>query len=484
MRIRDVMLTEAARFGNKEKNLLMPHLNRFKIGCEYEFNIYEGVPYLDKLIRHDDPLDIPFVKNNLRQIERLGKGISKLFDLGADVSLSDYSQDIKDALFGDVTDILTDTTMLEVAEMCMWFTSNIRKSSIDIDNEYQGTVLYRYGLLSSNFPTKELNAISRASEYAPDDEITPQLLMVFKTAIEGLQLYFREHLRGFVGKSKDYYDIVDEFNEQALQEVIESSKQPSKVDVVARDLPIDPKFIESVTSDVTVPNGAEVVTKPLGVREAFHVMDDIFEYIKDVGYTNDQTGLHVNVSISGVDLRTVNLVKMMILLDVEFMQGLTKTAKEFIKYPVRSSFVSPNTKILRMQDADGYLGVERVARAYLRGGSDMMIDEFEKLILADNRKERAVNLINVFNADVNQRRIEFRLFGPSENNGYEDRGDEIQNDILQICYVLLASTDENFLRTEYLRGIIRTLDRNVQAVEIDGMRFASFSSLINSMKNS
>lgn len=235
---------------------------------------------------------------------------------------------------------------------------------------------------------------------------------------------------------------------------------------------------------MTVPNGAEVVTKPLGVRETFHVMDDIFEYIKDVGYTNDQTGLHVNVSISGVDLRTVNLVKMMILLDVEFMQGLTKTAKEFIKYPVRSSFVSPNTKILRMQDADGYLGVERVARAYLRGGSDMMIDEFEKLILADNRKERAVNLINVFNADVNQRRIEFRLFGPSENNGYEDRGDEIQNDILQICYVLLASTDENFLRTEYLRGIIRTLDRNVQAVEIDGMRFASFSSLINSMKNS
>jgi len=495
MYIRDIyknsqVITEAARFGNKEIRELLPQLGRFKFGCEYEFNVHKGVPFLDKFIDAEDPMDHPLISRYFNQIDSLAKGIAKINKFGGIENIEGYLSDIEDAINGefdddpDSMDYFTGTTLPEVAELSKLFITNIERPSQELMKHFSFKGMYGYGMLTNSVSQSESRAMRAIGSMYSFNDPSLEIMNAANLAMAGVHNYLKKDAQNFPSETYISSDVIADTFMGVLHKIyIERAKGPSKVEIVERDLPINRQFIEDVKPDVTVPDGVEVITKPISARDTFRVMKEMFDYISEVGYTDNKTGLHINISIDGVDMRKVNYVKMMTLIDIEFYQGLSRSGKNFIKYPVRSDWVTPNTQVLSARNISGVSNVERLASAYIRDGAKGLISLYEDIIVDDNQKERAVNLMHVFNADATARRVEFRLFGVNDSHGYEQRLEEIYQDVMQICYMLLASCDDKFLQKEYMQGIIRFLDRAVSRMEFDGQRFASFSSLVNNMRN-
>ena len=224
----------------------------------------------------------------------------------------------------------------------------------------------------------------------------------------------------------------------------------TKVDVVKESLPINMSFVAGVVPDPTVPNGVEVVTKPISLRDTFQVMNTMFKYIDRVGGTSNSTGLHVNISLNEFDRGNFNAVKAVTLLDPDAYQ----TGR---KYPMRDKqFVDSIFKSLVRDDV-----LSKLVRTYVDGGDRALIKTFERLMELTADKFYSVNLAHFFDEETNvkDRRIEFRFVG---GKNYHTRFDEIVNDIGHMCYVMLAGSSDDFLKKEYYRAVIRLLDRAVK----------------------
>lgn len=83
--------------------------------------------------------------------------------------------------------------------------------------------------------------------------------------------------------------------------------------------------IDTVKIDASVENGVEVVTRPMPIREVPNNVEEMFDFIKSVGWTSVQTGLHVNLSVKGVDMKEafddpITALKLYMLLDETFIR--------------------------------------------------------------------------------------------------------------------------------------------------------------------
>lgn len=484
MRLKEItgeVLQEAARFGNRERMEILKEIGNFRIGCEYEFNTHEGVPFLDKALNLTNPMDSPLIKNLSPHLSKLSKGVSRLEQLGGIESLRGYSKDMQDFIRGGVSEeeieYFNDVVLPELSEMATAFYLGVQQPSEVITKTYKGSALEGMGVLDkTTVRPQELSDIAYvASLKGKNIGISPQTAQKARVVADAIRRYLvldAELKPSTMQADKHYNGMLSVLH----SEVVEYQQNtPSKIQLVRDTLPINKQFIQAIMPDATVPNGVEVITTPLQYRDMYKTMENVFAYIQKNGYTDNTTGLHVNISVSGkYDLTSVNFVKMMTLLDVEFFQGLTKGAKNYMKYPVRSEWVDPIFNFLRKEYVLSFL-----TKVFAYNGEKSFIREFEEAVTKDNTKKRAVNLKHLLNADVNQRRVEFRFFGGNSSAGYEFRFEEIQNDILQICYMIAASADENFLRREYLQSIIRIMDRAVKETKIEGIQFNSFSSAVN-----
>lgn len=478
------LLQEAARFGNKERMDILKEMGNFRIGCEYEFNTRDGVPFLDKALEITTPLESPLIRELSPHLSKISKAVERIEQLGGVESLRGYSKDMQDYLRGnfsqDEMDYFEDVVISEIAEISFVFKAVIQPSSDIITKAYKGKALEGMGIYDkTTVRQNHLSDISTMSALrgTPNIRLTPQLAQKALTASDAIRRYLvldTEMKPPSMKADRHYSGMLNMLH----ADVVEYQKNtPSKVELVRANLPINKQFIQDISPDVTVPNGVEVITKPLAYRDMVQTMENMFAYIQKNGNTDNTTGLHVNISVSGkYDLTSVNFVKMMTLLDVDFFQGLTKGSRTYMKYPVRSDWVDPIFKFLQK---DGGESLTSLAKAYAYNGEQSFIREFETAVTNDNNKKRAVNLKHLLNADVSQRRVEFRFFGGNSSAGYEFRFEEIQHDILQICYMIAASADESFLRKEYLQGIIRIMDRAVRGTRIEGNQFNSFSSVVN-----
>jgi hypothetical protein len=238
---------------------------------------------------------------------------------------------------------------------------------------------------------------------------------------------------------------------------------------------VNTNLIERVEPDITVPRGVEVVTVPLVFDDIPEVMNGISDLIDEYGYTDNSTGLHVNISYPGFDDR-LNPTKMAVLMDADFFQNLSPQIKRKVnrnKFMVRSDMVEPVSAFLRKTVGEGRYVVDLLAIEYIRGGDKALVESFEKFLAGSNEKFRSINFEGIFDADVTQRRVEFRFFGGRD---YENRNEETINDITYISYVMLVSED-GFMQREYLSGIIKMLDR--ASIEVRNM---DFSSLVNDIR--
>jgi hypothetical protein len=198
--------------------------------------------------------------------------------------------------------------------------------------------------------------------------------------------------------------------------------------------------VEDVVLDSSVTEGVEVISKPLKLNDALDFMESMFEHISEVGNTSGDTGMHVNMSIRGVDFNKANFnpIKLLMLLDHRAVNDL---------FPVRTH----TGGLIEELDIRMLFDMAKLP-------TQVLLDKFHEMVNISKRHQN-INFNNIHATDIETRRIEFRYFG-GEN--YEQRYETIKNEIYRVAYALMVTFDPEFNDNEYLKNIIRELDRSVK----------------------
>ena len=217
---------------------------------------------------------------------------------------------------------------------------------------------------------------------------------------------------------------------------------------------IDPDMIEGVVTDPSVPDGCELVTKPLSLQDTFDTMTDVFDFIDENGDTASNTGLHVNISIK--NLRDINIPKLFILMDDDYITG--GGLKKLVNGRPENDRMWPSRNHVSRVLRGDKLGVLLYNCAQYRTFED--IEKTFRTYISTSEKYQGINFKHMIN-DRSDARIEFRYMG---GDGYHTKQDIIQRDILRYVFMMKAASDKDFARKEYQTKLFRFLDKHSKKI--------------------
>lgn len=497
MRIREVvadvksakdMINEAARFGNKEKMEVIKKSNDFRIGIEYEFEVYESYlgsgynesdvePTDDEIEREvDEILSHPSFKKLINDMASLIVGVVDYMPMETLLNARDENpnqpveSDFYQNLFATIEELQVDDVFEYAIDIINFERDNRMVSFFELFSEaieeYYGT-----GFASFKYPQGTREAamyLKKLNEITEENKL--QVLAAVKTFSDGFYDVFVDLEDHFMRKT--WADVVrilsrDIASTSQLQDIAtinareilagvsddySSDLNELAVSYVENEIPSHmSRYIEKVEEDSSLQHGAEVVTDPLTLADTFDFMEDMFAFIQNHGYTDDGCGMHVNIShrLMGKEVR-LNPLRILTLLDPDFLQNRTVNRK-LDKYEERSRYAQSFGSILARDDILGAL-----VESYATKGFDALESDLS-FYLVRSEKYRAINFTALFNVEQpDRRRIEVRLFGGKD---YEKRFAEIQHDIYNLCYTIQAMVDPDFKKREHLEGIMRLLNR-------------------------
>lgn len=191
---------------------------------------------------------------------------------------------------------------------------------------------------------------------------------------------------------------------------------------------------------------AEIVSPPMALRDFLDICPNIFKLIDDIGYTDNECGLHIGMSLPG-KMDDVDLVKLILFTDENYLW------KKFSGREV-NTYVEHMQKTIRkeMMRAKGYSRDqgERVSR----------ISQLRKMI-----RENDIDVsylkdhyqgINAQHLEERNSYIEFRYMGGKE---YHLKWNDVKNIIAHYAYNMKLSCDPNFKKKEYIAKCTRILNK-------------------------
>lgn len=456
-------LAEALRFGGKERAEILKRSNEFMIGLEFEFLVDEGASHTANM-SHQSPEFEKFIEDHIRHIHGLAEAVYQLKSVDTNKIRNLANDFIEVAAEGD-PEVVASIIEYDYDEALRYVHpfSTIVLQSLNLRTQPYATVLKAHGLWSGErhsdeyrnlvyIKSKENSIITLSSDEAVLvvlrlGQILMAILEYLSTSV-GMVRNLNEE-----GIKKDMYRLMKSiFLELNPHADPEKTRPSTKINTVEKTVPLPREWIDGIVPDLTVDEGAEVVTKPLSIQEIKKCLEIMGPYITKIGGTSQKTGLHVNVSMRN-GFSKLNTAKVITMLDSEFFQNLSPSANKKFKY-------RPRLMVGNAFDSIDLDDLSALARAYVFGGARKFIAEYESIINFAAEKVTAINMEHFFYAKVEStRRIEFRFFG---GYGYERRTDEIYDDILNIMYAMFIASDETFKREEYLSTIVRQLNRVVQ----------------------
>lgn len=354
---------------------------------------------------------------------------------------------VKDAMLFDSIDFYDiSSNLFDIENMREDFPSSV--SSKDDIEELQGVSFHNpMDLLNSLQPLIDL----QGSDADWDDDFKEY----YKERAEDAYNDYGESENPY---NLDYVGIDDRFIEEAEGEIdyadyVEGNSEADDfIDDVLNDSDnpwgVDPMHIYEVTTDASVSDGVEVITLPLNLDDTLENMENMFEHIRDVGYTSSNTGMHVNMSMKGLHFnrKTFNHTKMVMLMDEKYLID---------QFGIRNSNVDAMFENVSAQT------LINVATA--RNTNDM-IERMEEDFIRQSHKFQTINFKNTFGDGamgmeslVEDRRIEFRFFGGDD---YEKHYDKMEKQILRSAYMMMVAFSPTFGHKEYLKKMTQQLDRS------------------------
>lgn len=452
------LLTEAVRFGSREKQVLQQYHDMIRIGCEYEFHIDK-----DQEISEFEEEEM---RNEAREIEE-----NEMEDQFGDeiVGLTTFINEIAmiwddfDTVETAIDDVEEDDSSMMDAGLEAIQDLNMTIADINSNNTIREVYVEFYNAFSRVIPTllnkTRTHDKSLIAKWMSDNLSDFRIVFDF---VEDMDDSSPRLVEGnlITWAQRNNSEWWDEELERRIDHRVELMDPPDRpgdieqlIDMVVDDLEDSPiwKNIEKVEEDSSVDHGVEVVTYPISLGATVATMNYMFNYIKSVGSTSDNTGMHVNISTTDFQDKDIDMLKVMTLMDSDFFQNnsmSSSTEKAVNKWFERNNMVEVNSKLLTVNS------LYNIADGYVQGGVKEM-EQRARDVLIKPLKFRGINWSSMFKADGDKRRIEFRFFG---GDGYENRQDEIMKDIMFISYVLLASS-RKVHNDAHLKGLVKMLDR-------------------------
>jgi hypothetical protein len=249
------------------------------------------------------------------------------------------------------------------------------------------------------------------------------------------------HWRSTGGGESSIEDVADSFQTAIGRDVQASSsyhsgrvERPSTKSlhyIVEPDSSLDP--------DDSDAQGLEFVSPPLPIEELLSDLNKVKAWADKTGcYTNDSTGLHINVSVPGWsgDLNQLDYVKLALLLGDEFvLSSFGRTGNTYAK----SAMGKIRDAVRRNPDRAQELMDK------MKSGMDQLASK-----IVHGRSTEKYTSINVKNGY-----IEFRSPGGDWLN---DNFAEIENTLRRFTVALSAAVDPEAYREEYLKKLYKLLD--------------------------
>ena len=185
--------------------------------------------------------------------------------------------------------------------------------------------------------------------------------------------------------------------------------------------------------------GLEFISPPMPVDEMFSDMDKIVNWANNYGcYTNDSTGLHMNVSVPGMSTAKLDFVKLALLMGDEYV--LEKFER------LGNYFAKSAMKIVRERVAQR----PEDATAMLEQMKNHLGEMATKIIHSgETNKYTSINTKEGY--------IEFRSPGGNWLASYNEDKGNIENTMLRFVVAMDAALDPEKYRNEYLKKLYKLL---------------------------
>lgn len=179
--------------------------------------------------------------------------------------------------------------------------------------------------------------------------------------------------------------------------------------------------------------GVEIISPPKDLEETFEDMEQMFRAIKVEGFTDSKCGLHINLSMPGME--KMNLAKLLLFVDEGYVDAFFEDRRNS-NYVNFLDFLIEETKgKVQKHDIKNYKEIEK-----------LIVDSYRP------KKYNAVNIESFKNYDEESNRIEFRYLGARD---YEKKYDKIKTQVLKYAYYMKIACDPSYKRKEYLTKLMR-----------------------------
>jgi hypothetical protein len=239
------------------------------------------------------------------------------------------------------------------------------------------------------------------------------------------------------GGETDIDEIAGSFFDKIGKPVVASSSYHS----AKRD---DTSYIvepdSSLEPDDGKDGGLEFISPPMPVDEMFSDMDKIVNWANNYGcYTNNSTGLHMNISVPNMSTAKLDFVKLALLMGDEYVLGqFGRIANSYAKSAMK--IVRDRVKE-RPEDAEAMLGQ---MKEHLGALATKVIHSGE------TSKYTSINTKDGY--------VEFRSPGGDWLDDYNSDKGKIENTMLRFVVALDAAMDPEKYRQDYLKKLYKLLD--------------------------
>jgi hypothetical protein len=246
-----------------------------------------------------------------------------------------------------------------------------------------------------------------------------------------------------------YTDSDNEWNQAAADKIALSLKNHTGMNAEANEsyhggrrantYMLEPD--SSISPDSSDDMGVEIVSPPIPFNNMMEQLEDVLSWIRNRdGYTNESTGLHINLSIPGKEIDYVKLV---------LFSGDEKVLSDFDR--LSNQFCAAAIKKVRNKATD-ITGSDEYSASKINMMLALLKQANYKAASQAIMKSNEGKYVSI-NFHTYEQYVEFRSMG----GDYVDRWPEIRNNVLRFAQALSIACDPEAYKKEYANKLYKLL---------------------------
>ena len=193
----------------------------------------------------------------------------------------------------------------------------------------------------------------------------------------------------------------------------------------------------SIDADESEDAGLEFISPALEINEALKQMQQVLEFIREHGYTNTSTGLHINISVPDYNVDKLDYVKLAIFLgDKYVLEQFDRLSNHYCD----GAFKKIGNKVQQMKGDELKAVMNKMKEGLTLAASKIIHTGYTSKYTSINTKEGY---------------IEFRSPG---GNYLDDPVEKLTNTALRMALALRIATDETMYKKEYQKRLYKVLN--------------------------